>query len=484
MKQCTRKVLGTYAVDDAAYQNGQIKGIRGKGASDKGALLDLDNSPEETYVPLQPGEGDPRVESYALGLDPAALVAKVSTNFTTNLSTATYTLAAPDAGGGKLWKILSRDISLTTGSPAASALGNPRGLAQWKNKLYGADYNGTQIYTIGANELNGLDKGSTHQLNYDPLDLSASLPSPASGYSYRGQGIIVLTNPLTGDVYAYVLLHTVQYLSSAPYTAYQASILARLTVNTAGGGVLVYKDNIATLAGNAQEIIPVTDSAGTISLLIPCIGGPQNGGSTNGTASHLDMVEPFADTLASTTLLTGDASSSTTWDIQHVAATRRAGNDGTVHILTGAYDSSYNMRWTLYKATIGGLLAAAGVSLTDAIDEGTLTEVATGTGAGSSWDIFHEDGEEPAGDRLWLLQGTQLVAGSAEDYGSNVKTYGQGTGAGEIGGDYINSFAFTEEAVKQAALGVSVKRSLQGSASAAAAASAAASAAPEDEAKS
>jgi hypothetical protein len=452
------ELLMAYSALNESYQSGLVKKIEGPAATDTDTVAQI-NNPDETYVPLGPKESDPKLFSYAYGQDPAVLVARVTTDLSTQISSCKYTLTAPDAGGGKAWKVLARDVVLQSGGGNVAT--NPFGVAQVGTMLYLIDYDSQKICPLGVNELNGLPAGN-YTLAYPPFDLglstTANLPANA-----KGQAIIALKDS-SGNSFLYAL-YTVADLNPYPQLPdYYASILVRLQVGTNPYG-LVYVDQVS-LALNAQELIPVTLN-GAVTLLIPSIGGPQKSdGTTNGTNSKIEAVSPFASSLSATPRFTGDAAATppTAWDIRAIAAPAQDDYSGEVFILTGTMDTSYNQNWTLYRGPLGRILAASNATLSAAVSAGTITVVNSGTGSpGSYWDIYMETGTARQGNRLWFLRGSPIQVVSAMNYSSTGgKNFDTGYGTGDIGGINVDSAVLIAETMRQAALGVSYKRGLRG----------------------
>jgi hypothetical protein len=467
------ELLMAYSVLNESYRNGLVKKIEGPAAADADTVAQI-NNPDETYVPLGTAEGDPKLFSYAYGQDPMVLIARVTTTPGTQPSSCLYTLAAPDAGGGKAWKILARDIVLNVVNNAAT---NPYGLAQVGTKIYLIDYdtlyNSQYIYPLGVNELNGLPPGD-HHLDFAPFDVGTAAGLPATA---KGQAIIALKDA-SGNSFLYAL-YTDNNLTTG---AWGASVLVKLQVVPVTGinpSGLVYVDQVS-LALNAQEIIPVTYS-NAVKLLIPSIGGPQKyDGTTNGTASKIQLVDPFPSTSPWTAadLITGDPSGTAgSYDIRAVAAPAQDNANADVFILTGTMGTDYRQNWTLYRSTLSKILTASNTTLSGAVSQGILTMKDSGTSSpGSYWDIYIETGTVPKGNRLYFLRGSPIQVVSAYSYSTGGKIFDAGYGAGDIGGLNVDSAVLVAETLRQAALGVSYKRGLRG-------APAQAAKAPEEEEK-
>jgi hypothetical protein len=169
--------------------------------------------------------------------------------------------------------------------------------------------------------------------------------------------------------------------------------------------------------------------------------------------------------MVATTLIHGDPMGTggtySTYDFR-AAAARFNGNE--VYILNGTMNANKNQDWTRYRGDIDALLAiTTNPTLTNAVDNEKLVEDSLGLNdPGNQWDVFVESGIDMTGDRLWSLLGSKIEVTGADDCGNDVKTFDQGYGAGEIDGTNVNSVAFIAETLRQAALGLSLKRGLGG----------------------
>jgi hypothetical protein len=358
--------------------------------------------------------------------------------------------------------VLADNITIVETSGGLSVANNPHGLAQVGNFLYLVDYESRKIYILGADELNGLAAGTPHTLVKTPFDVGAAARLPDDA---KGQAIIALNDGTTTYLYALYIDN------DSTGTVYGSSILVRLTVDTDSTsstyGELTYLDQV-DVGENAQEIIPVTETGGNITLLIPAIGGMQQAGATNLTDSDISAVAPFAATLSASILLTGDSAGlppPQAYDLRAIAAPSRPDSNGSVYVLTGTYDADYNQDFRLYKSTVAQLLSASGTNLSAAVTRGILTEVDYAKGMiGYFWDILYENAAGPDGDRLWFLRGAPILVSRAAAYGARSLYFGTGTADGQIGGQVINSADLTAETVAQAKAGVSLKRGLRGTA--------------------
>ena len=353
-----------------------------------------------------------------------------------------------------------------------NVLTNPYGVAQVGNALYLIDYDSTAIYTLGVNELNGLPPGK-HELDYTPYVPNVGLPALA-----KGQAIIALRD---GDGNPFLFaLYTVADISVYPPWHY-SSVLVKITIDPVYG-VLTTAEKLEGLGKNAQELIYIANFGGSPGLLVPCIGGAQRyDGYTNGTDSKLELVLPFVSptnpgdpTMSTRTLLTGDADPvpppdppplPTTWDIRAVAAAPDTTGGSPIFVLTATMDANEKWYWRLYASTITLFSSLNGETLSQAVTAGKIWSSAGGSEEpGNYWDIYYENGTGPtsAGDRLWFLKGSPIVVGAASGFPLNPKTFPVGYGAGDIGGINVNSATLVSETMKQAALGISLKRGLRG----------------------
>jgi hypothetical protein len=262
---------------------------------------------------------------------------------------------------------------------------------------------------------------------------------------------------------------------------------------------LQYVTHESGIGKNAQEIIPVASDDGSLTFLIPCYGGEQKSdGTTNGVESRIDKVvvhfgnpdsDPDTSSMTHTTLITGDPLPPTTdpptpptaYDIRSLAA--RLGG-GWLYTLCGTMnnDVKRTQNWTIYKADLAKLLAleptpdpsnssdpppdppTAPLTLTEAVAAKIMEDIDWGAGdPGYYWDICIEAGIDITGDRLWFLKGSDIKVTGAEEYNDDIKNFNPGYGIGELGGLNVNCAAFIAETLRQAALGLSLKRGLYGS---------------------
>jgi hypothetical protein len=462
-----KQVLLTYSVLDNLYQNGLVRFAGGlqDAVSGTPTVGTVDN-PADTGVPLAATDADPKLFSFAFNGGARMLLAKVATPVPGEASTDTWTVANVPSPAANDWNpLVATDIVLQypVVNPAPVAT-NPYGVAQVGDWLYIIDYDSQKIIPLGVDELDNLPSGATaHVLDNAPFDLGPNgvnqLPTNA-----MGQAIIALSNGTANYLFA---LYTV---SDDPYTKQDEGILVRLTVGS--NGALTY--NAQVVVGiNPQGIVPVTPvtpitaskrSPGSdeTALLIPAVGGIQKAGATNGASSTISHVYAFDAIWPATAdvLVTGNAKpgANPAYDFHAIAAASRADDNGIVYMLTIDYAANYaGTDWALYSTTVSSLLSKSNTPIASA----GFTLVASGTApAGYFWDILFENGTAATNDRLWFFQGTPLRVSPALAYATNV-LFPVGTGTGQIGGQNVDWADLTIETLRQAAAGVSLKRSFR-----------------------
>jgi hypothetical protein len=452
-----KQLLLGYTVLDAAYQNGRFMEVLGENPGTSGNLSNIDN-PKNTGISLGGTTSDPVIFSYAW--NPSAvrvLLGKITTTAGTipSMSCAYSLFESPDQTAAVgTWKALGTDMELLYGGTKVAT--NPHGVAHIGDTLYIVDYDTKKVYLVGANELTG--KPNPYTLLTAPFDVgvAAGLPDGA-----KGQGIIALSNG--GQSYLYVLY----IVADDSATSHDPGILVKLAV---ANGSLSFVDRVE-VGLNPQEIIPVTNGNGTVSLLIPAIGGMQ-GSSTNGTESTIVSVPAFASSFTATPLLTGDSAS---YDIRVIGASAQANNNSLVFILTANFTSDWlGVNWKLYQTTVSKLLGAGGITLSAAVTNQTLSIADQGTTAFSDYsgvyflDLLYENAVQANGkERLWFFRGSPLVVTVADAYGSPTQTgnaynfYTVGSESGQLGGKNVNSADLFAETIRQAAAGVSLKRGVR-----------------------
>jgi hypothetical protein len=465
-----RKVLEvTYTSLDGNYKNPSLRYIRGFQDADSStpSAGTLDD-PRNSGIPLLPETRDPKIFSFAYRGDVFFLLCSVVTPIVGQASTeGRWSLIMAPTPPLGAWALMARDILLQDNNNN-SVLDNPFGLAQIGNTLYIVEYDTQRIYILGANELNGLPDGATHELDKPSVDLSVLLDESDA----KGQAIIAMT-PATGDPIIAILFTVSHVQSTSPVVVVQdPGILVRLTLTSAGlvNGTKVF------VGRNPQEIVPVTGSNGT-SLLIPAIGGMQKAGASNGTNSNISCVPAYgAWTLDSTApvLLTGDDSQDGC-DIKDVAASYRANNGaGVVYILALINNADFvSTKWQLYKTTVDYLLSLTEATISEVLGN-AFVSIDNGTESpGWFWELLYETADDPAKDRLWFFRGSAILACPALAYpafpvnptppDASYRYFNTGEKDGDIGGANVDWADLTIETVRQIAAGHSLKRGVRAS---------------------
>jgi hypothetical protein len=477
MEKTKKELLAAYSVLNSEYKAPRLMYVAGRIGNPVIAIdspadsnLNIINSTVAQQDPVLFTYSVPN--SYTGKRELRILLAKIFTS--AGSSTANYSVIMPSEDG-KSWFFRTRDVQFLK-DPNTRVAGNPHGVVQLGETLYIIDYDARKIWTADVGALEGAADGGS--VTVGEIDLSegsdANLPNNA-----KGQAIIYLKNTTTNDEYLFAL-----YLrNDTSGGGYQPSILVRLKKNASGTFEYDGKieDDFEGLGFNAQEIIPVAGgSGGGVSLLIPAFGGMQNSDHTNGVASVINKVDPFAspfDIDALTTLVTGDsAAAAGTYDIAAIAA--QAKTNGIVYILTFTFWDGYKeLRWKLYKTTAGALLDLPQTTppptlssleftglppspptskILEIVDSG-ITESPTAYSTGLNfWDILYEnDVDGPDGTdngRLWFRRdGVQVD--QADSYGNPQWFFGMGASFGQIGSQNINSFILPCEVERQIAAG-------------------------------
>jgi hypothetical protein len=495
-----KELLLSFTVLNKEYQNPCLRFIRGlpdASSATPPTVGTLDN-PRNSCVPIRSTVADPKICSYIYNGEARFLMAKTVTPESGHdgENTTWSLLAAPTPPYGS-WAVLARNIVLQypsrNGAPVAT---NPYGIAQTRGLLRMIDQASQKIYTVGTDELNDLDDNSRFTLTHEPFDVAAAIveaedePLPPNA---KGQAIISIKDG-NGQRYLFVLYNNFSYVKQDEevIVTHEPGILVRLKVDE--DGVITYYGRV-TVGKNAVEIIPVTKSNGDVYLLIPAIGGPQQGGATNGESSDLCGIAAFGDWSVGIAprLLMGDESSdpqNPTYDIRAVAASERV--NGIVYILTGIFNSlNYNgFAYKLYKTTVDQLLAAEEATLSEAEEDDILGIAENGSVISPDgtnpygvffWDILYETSTDAASDtkdRLHFFKGSALQITPAAAYPSPAPTaiqppsddpapiagegyvlYPLGVRDGRIGGYNIDSVDLTAETLRQYKTDVSLKRS-------------------------
>jgi hypothetical protein len=477
-----KELLAAFTVLDVGYQNAALRYIPGAAA---GSALDIssgaiENPATAVGVPsLAVGaddDPDPVLFTFTVpgtttgsGPELRVLLVKVSTPTAGGTSTGRYSVLDPHNPPSGTWETVARDVYLQYGvdekGNPVNVAGNPHAVAQAGDTLYIIEYDTQKIWSLGIDDLDGLITTPSAVATYTldaPIDLGPGgeeeLPANA-----KGQDLIYLTD--TSGEYLFALY---QVPDSGAATGYANSVLVRLKKDAASGAFVV-NDTPAEVGPNAQSIIPVTNSGGAVSLLIPAIGGMQNAGSTNGTDSNIHKADPFAASFRASAveLLTGDpmpsAGTPTSFDIAAVAA--QAAGNGVVYILTYTFAAGWTaLNWKLYKTTANQLLALTGSPTLSSLVGTALTVADSDNTAGiqgygglSFWDVLYENGTVAAADRLWFRK-DGIRIDSAQTYGTDPRVFDPGLALGQTGGDNINSFNLAADTIRQAKAGVSLKR--------------------------
>jgi hypothetical protein len=168
----------------------------------------------------------------------------------------------------------------------------------------------------------------------------------------------------------------------------------------------------------------------------------------------------------------------TTYDIKSVAFSE----DGLYgYLLCLTYDANYAPCWKIYQTDAAKILAAASVSISDAVTGSILTAFpGQDSATGNDWELLYENAADPANGRLWFVQGT-VIQVSKRDY-SDPHDFEYLYDVSAVG--YVNSADLIGEMIYQYEKGHSIEtRLIKGKTAAkiARAAARAAAAAPEEE---
>jgi hypothetical protein len=445
------QLLLGYSVLDGSYKNGSVRYVQGLQDAAKSTVGTIAN-PRESGVPLLPSDPDPKLFSYAYKGGVRVLVSKVVSPVSGSAPYTTWSLYEATADG--FWVPLAKDIALYT-APNVQAATNAYGVAHLGDWLYIVDYDSQKIYTLGTNELNGLADGSFYKLTQAALDLgpdtTADLPANA-----KGQAIIALRGEKE-NVYLFAL-----YINLDASYQHSPGYLARLTVDTTTGAPAY--DTQTEVGMNPQEIIPLTKTDGTVTLVIPSVGGSQQAGGSNGVNSMIQSVAPFAGTWPATANILITGATSGTYDIFAIAAPDRPDDNGIVYILTYDYTAGYaGTDWTLYSTTVTGLLNQKGGTL----PANFKAEESGKASPGYFWNILFETGADPVNDRLWFFRGSPLLATPALAYAPPPQTgvtnrfFDVGNDPDQIGGQNVDWADLIVETIRQTLAGKSLKHSVR-----------------------
>jgi hypothetical protein len=425
------KLLLDYTVLDEEYENGKFWFFQGE----DGRPTDVE-LPKDTGLagPIGPMDSDPVVHSYMGGADQGearALVSVISND--QPQETAKYSVCVPATPGAPVvWTAGGPQgvRFVSSGKPPVPIVGNPYGVAQVGKHLYFVDYDTTDIYMIDIAIFEASGKpnydlaANTYTIFPDDITNAKIFPIPAAGgYSARGAALITLTDARAEPVaWLYAAYNILSVATPGQPTVYDNSVVVRFKVDPATGALT--EGTYITVGKNVQGLIPVYGGPDGIALLIPCIGGPQNFGSTNGAESALRRVPAFDSFTDDNSIaaFTGDRSSAAlalagSWDIKSAAASE----DGLVYLLTETEDEDFNTWWKLYKTTVAAVLDSAGVEILEAVNSDVLTQIDSGVGSkGFEWHLMYENAVPASNGRLWFVKGTPIQVSQGEDYNTKL----------------------------------------------------------------
>jgi hypothetical protein len=301
------KLYLDFTVLDAFYENGVFRFFQG-----------TDGAPSNVEPPKDTGltgiigadDGDPVVHSYMGGANldtPRALLSIIDTPAGT--STGKYWVLTPTTDqttGNIVWSATGGPQGVTfVDEDGEPIIGNLYGIGQVGKFLFLEDYDTTNIYKIDITDF----EDYTHSQHYnatnntytvdsgDITDVSLDMPEPPAGYEPQGAALIVLTDSRVATAPVTYLYAAYNYLtpqSPSMPTSYSAAVIVRYTVDTSTGTTGDLSDPVLILSGkNLQSLTPALGGTDGITILSPCIGGPQNYGYTNGSDSTLHRVPAF-----------------------------------------------------------------------------------------------------------------------------------------------------------------------------------------------
>jgi hypothetical protein len=431
------KLYLDYTVLDGLYENGVFRFFQG-----------TDGAPSNVEPPKDTGltgiigenDGDPVVYSYMGGANldtPRALLSIITTDNGsggTGLSTGQYWVLTPDlttdpigwsaTGGPQGVKFIDGD--------GADILGNLYGIGQAGKFLFLEDYDTMNIYRIDVTDFENPGSpnydGANHTYTVtDITDVSEDITQSLSG-DPQGAALIVLTDSRVATAPVTYLYAAYNYLtpqSPSMPTAYDTAVIVRYTVNTSTGALSA---PVPILSGkNLQSLVPALGGPDGITILSPCIGGPQNYGNTNGAASTLHRVPAFENFTQANSVaaLTGAGTKASQppvtvagyYDIKSVAVSE----DGLAYLLIETEDTKYNTWWKLYKTSVASILSSTGTEIPDAVSSQVLEEVDSGVGSkGYEWHLMYENATPASNGRLWFVQGTPIRVSQGSDYKTEV----------------------------------------------------------------
>jgi hypothetical protein len=333
------------------------------------------------------------------------------------------------------------DIPLQYKGTSIPAGTDPHGFAQINKKLYIADYDSIKIPILGAEALAGATGANPLDVPYIDIGTWNKLPPlPSSDYQYHGNGIVALKSGNDWYLFVLIIASNNDPTPQNPPNPYAPSQLVRIKLAsdlTTATEVVAISLGLTGLNAVDMDVHYVN---GNPVLLISCIGGKQQGGSNNGTASTITMVSALFSSMVTTVLITGDELG----DFRSIAI-----DNGKVYILVGYFNSQAytGFKWQLYWIDAGDLVGLSETSLSQELEKATplLHEIAVGDNDGGYfWALMARGG------RLLFVKGSAMVFIDESNL-SNTKTFPRGTGSGTIGDANINSIDDTEGTLQQSA---------------------------------
>jgi hypothetical protein len=496
-------LLFDYTVLDAAYTHGKLQFITG---ADGAPAANLDSPADTRIDDIKPYTGgDPVVFSYMNGSAPRVLLCNVTTNFTTGTSTGTYSVCVPTSApdpqnpGSFIWTWAItgyQDLQLVdeNNNPV---LGNPYGVVQVGNFLYLVEYDSANIYTLDLTALESAS-GPTYTVTaaniHDASDDFVTTPPPADPH---GASILTLTDKSDPDkpvTYLYALFGVGGYPAG-----YSASALVRYEVISTGA---LSVSTATEVGANAMALVPAPNNASPLPtgqdamvVLVPAIGGIQQGAVTNGIASNLSVAQAFTnfpDGETAPVAFTGDPIPSPAifpqgnYDIKGVAVSDDGNN---AYLLTATYSAGYLYNWQIFQTTAAKIIAASDETLSAAITARDLVlldatvDIDNGD-PGVEWEIQYENNATAANGRLWFVKGSPIRISLGNAY-TTFTLFDAGSGGPLYSPAFnVNSADLIGETIYAAAQGISKDtRLIKGSSAQTTAAASAAAASDEQEEK-
>jgi hypothetical protein len=239
-------------------------------------------------------------------------------------------------------------------------------------------------------------------------------------------------------------------------------------------GALSYAGQVQ-MGLNAQAIIPGFAGKGdaNVRLFVPAIGGLQQNGASNGTASNIMSVSAFADWVKGDpnviTHVTGVNATGAPdyFDIRALAVSTRVDGSAVFYILTACYTTAgTGFDYRIYKSTLAGILGEDETPL-DELSPSVAAIVDEGRVYGTSYsgiyfiDLLMQNADDAGGERLMVFLGSDLMICGAQDYKARALSFGLGSADGQIGGQNINSVVNLSETIRQFEKGQSLKRGVK-----------------------